>query len=367
MLTALHRFCAYVKQDHRRLMANLDANWLGSFYDWCLNQNTGKNGRRKCGIKSTSSLKTYWKQFRLVYQRAMGCKLDATMTRKVHRVREKAWPFVRSGLTNRAESDSARTGQTLRAAQSSSREVPYVCGGSQSDTSHQHLHDEEEISTWQASHADATVSAAGRIHGESTCGSSRTALQTYPGYVAQRSRRRPGQAFARVLARIHQRLSRDQRCVRAVPTVDTRARAHDADVIDCRVTFPIPEVVYDPTLTFSPHVILGGIMFEDQAFAASELSTPEKLSSLEIEPGYNQLPLPLKPEMADVSIFRQAVRTFAGWTISDREPMTYAILRASLKQLGQITGFSQVTRPYVLRYGAGKAFNENGQSHACSV
>jgi hypothetical protein len=31
-----------------------------------------------------------------------------------------------------------------------------------------------------------------------------------------------------------------------------------------------------------------------------------------------------------------------------------------MKKIGQITGFKQVARPYALRYGAGKAFNENG-------
>lgn len=45
-------------------------------------------------------------------------------------------------------------------------------------------------------------------------------------------------------------------------------------------TFPIPEIVYDPSLVFSPHVILLGIVFDDQALAAPSLTSPENLSRL---------------------------------------------------------------------------------------
>jgi len=81
-------------------------------------------------------------------------------------------------------------------------------------------------------------------------------------------------------------------------------------------TFLIPEIVYDPSLIFSPHVVLGGIIFADEAFAAPNLMTPEKLSTLDIEPGCNQLPLPFKPEKADVPIFCAIIRTLEGWGVS---------------------------------------------------
>jgi hypothetical protein len=41
-------------------------------------------------------------------------------------------------------------------------------------------------------------------------------------------------------------------------------------------TFLIPEIVYDPSLIFSPHVVLGGIIFADEAFAAPNLMTPAR-------------------------------------------------------------------------------------------
>jgi hypothetical protein len=39
-----------------------------AFFEWMLNQRRGKGGRRLAGIKSVSTLGTYWKVFRLVYE-----------------------------------------------------------------------------------------------------------------------------------------------------------------------------------------------------------------------------------------------------------------------------------------------------------
>ncbi len=51
-----------------------------------LSQKKGKKGRKKRGTKKSSSLGTYWKVYRLVYERATGDKLDAVMNRRMHRV-----------------------------------------------------------------------------------------------------------------------------------------------------------------------------------------------------------------------------------------------------------------------------------------
>jgi len=62
------------------------AGLLYSFFDWLLSQKTGKRGRRKRGTKHKSSLGTYWKLYRLVYERATGQKLNGQMNRVMHRV-----------------------------------------------------------------------------------------------------------------------------------------------------------------------------------------------------------------------------------------------------------------------------------------
>ncbi|KAF1967816.1 hypothetical protein BU23DRAFT_583589 [Bimuria novae-zelandiae CBS 107.79] len=114
-------------------------------------------------------------------------------------------------------------------------------------------------------------------------------------------------------------------------------------------TFPLFEVIYDETLIFSPH-----------AFAAYNLTSPEELSRLTIPPGRNELPLRLNRALDDTPVFRKAERTPYGWAISPTEPLPYSTLLPWIRTLGKITRFAQVTRPYSLRYAAGKAFNENG-------
>lgn len=59
---------------------------LYNFFDWLLNQKRGKSGRRIQGIKYKSSLGTYWKVYRLVYERATGDKIEGPLTRSMHKV-----------------------------------------------------------------------------------------------------------------------------------------------------------------------------------------------------------------------------------------------------------------------------------------
>jgi hypothetical protein len=127
-----------------------------------------------------------------------------------------------------------------------------------------------------------------------------------------------------------------------------------------RNTFPLPEIIYDESLIFSPHVFLLGVLFHDQAFAAYNLTSEEELSRLYIEPGRNELPLRLNRELDDIPVLRQPVKDPHGWTISRDRPLQYSTLLPWIRVLGEITGFAQIARPYSLRYNGGKAFNENG-------
>ena len=125
--------------------------------------------------------------------------------------------------------------------------------------------------------------------------------------------------------------------------------------------FPIPEIICDPSLILSPHVFLLGRLLADRAFAVVGLTSPEGLDRLDIRPGYNELRLDFRDELADVHVFRRAIKTLHGWRISDTEPLPYASLYSGLKTLGAITGMRQIVQPYTLRYGAGKAFDANGE------
>ena len=97
---------------------------------------------------------------------------------------------------------------------------------------------------------------------------------------------------------------------------------------------------------------------------APSLTSAERISELDIPPGYEQLPLRLKPEMADIPVLRKSIRTPYGWEISPDQPLAYTTLLKWMKRLGVLTGFPQITRPYCLRYGAGNAFNQSGTYHA---
>ena len=72
--------------DPTECFKSVSAKMLRRFFRWYLNQKFSKNGRRKRGTKKKSSLSTRWKVFRLVYERAMGKKLDAQLNRKMHKV-----------------------------------------------------------------------------------------------------------------------------------------------------------------------------------------------------------------------------------------------------------------------------------------
>jgi hypothetical protein len=52
-----------------------------------------------------------------------------------------------------------------------------------------------------------------------------------------------------------------------------------------------------------------GLVFADNAFLALRLMLAARISELDIPPGYEQLPLHLKPEMADIPVFHKSIRT----------------------------------------------------------
>lgn len=82
----LTKYCAYIDHDPRVCFESVSINVLYTFFDWILNQTQGKDGRKRRGTTKRSSLGTYWKVYRLVYERAMTRKLDAKLNRQMHRV-----------------------------------------------------------------------------------------------------------------------------------------------------------------------------------------------------------------------------------------------------------------------------------------
>ncbi len=91
-------YCDFLKLDPQKCFESVSLKFLYFFFDWMLSQKEGKKGRKKRGTKKSSSLGTYWKVYRLVYERATGDKLNATMNRRMHRVGRPL--LVPGGLAN---------------------------------------------------------------------------------------------------------------------------------------------------------------------------------------------------------------------------------------------------------------------------
>ena len=123
--------------------------------------------------------------------------------------------------------------------------------------------------------------------------------------------------------------------------------------------FPIPEIIFDPTLVLSPYVFLLGMLFKVLAFKSPSIDSAEKLYSLGILDGLNEQVLPLRKELDNDFIFCQAVREAYGVRIAHEVQLISASVRYRMKKGGEITGFSQVTKPYCLRDGAVKGLNES--------
>jgi hypothetical protein len=75
-----------------------------------------------------------------------------------------------------------------------------------------------------------------------------------------------------------------------------------------RLTFPLPGIIYDPTLVLSPHVFLLGMLFKAQAFKDPVINSPEKLYSLNVLDRLGEQRLPLKEELNEEFVFCRAVR-----------------------------------------------------------
>ncbi|KAL4861379.1 hypothetical protein BDV12DRAFT_208062 [Aspergillus spectabilis] len=98
--------------------------------------------------------------------------------------------------------------------------------------------------------------------------------------------------------------------------------------------FKIPEIIFDPTLVLSPYICLLSMLFHIQGFKRISstglvLDCPEKLYSLKILNGKGQ------------------------------KSLTDSTVRSRMRRGGEITGFDQITRPYLLRYAGAKEFNKS--------
>ena len=103
------------------------------------------------------------------------------------------------------------------------------------------------------------------------------------------------------------------------------------------------------------------LLFADQAFAASSLTSPDQFFRLRITPGQRQLPLPLKEEMAERPLFRRCKHTLKSLQMSEEEALADTTLRPQMTKLGIITGMELPTGPYTFRRGNGQALDNSSK------
>ncbi|KAH8787515.1 C2H2 finger domain protein [Hyaloscypha sp. PMI_1271] len=313
------RYCKYVRKDPARIMQALSYRTLKAFFEWMLNQRQGKGGRRLAGIKSASTLGTYWKVFRLVYERATREKIEGKLNRQMHRVLRK--------LAKKYHLSTKKREKTAM----------YV----------------EDLAEYLQTNLTTTKKRF-------THGRQRIQLALFC-QLAGFSGNRPSALLKLRYRDIVVTLLRDpnsgpHRILIEFTCEFTKQFLGTKDAIK----FVLPEIIFDPSLILSPHVFLLGLIFADRAFAAPNLRFATQLSGLDIRPGCQQLELLFKPSMLDVPIFRKSVKTGYGYEISPYEPLTYPTLLSLMKVIGLILGLLDPTRPYCLRYNAANEFNKSG-------
>ncbi|KAJ5330489.1 hypothetical protein N7476_000272 [Penicillium atrosanguineum] len=125
--------------------------------------------------------------------------------------------------------------------------------------------------------------------------------------------------------------------------------------------FPLPEIIDDPSLVFSPHTFIFGILFWLEALQVPELSSMETLRGLSIEGGRQQMPLPIRPEVGEYYIFcRTDIVDGKPEMLWDR-PMPAGTMSGRLKSAGEIHGWLHSMFSHRFRYGGGKMLNESDE------
>ncbi|KAJ5507903.1 hypothetical protein N7527_010046 [Penicillium freii] len=321
--TRWNQFCACIRKDPQQEFLKLSVGILYTFLDWALNQRRGKNGRRLPGIKRKSSLETFWKVFRLVFERATSGKIENRMNRQMRRVIRKL-----------------------------SRNHKLSCKGREKST--MYVEDLTMV-------VETAISTTKKKFGHGRHRIELCVFLQLAGLTANRP-----QAILNLMYRhIRVSLLRDpqggpHRIVIEFTFEFTKGFLGTKD----ENTYILPEIIFDPSLVLSPHVSLLGLLFGDRAFKRVEgqevLFSADQLPRLNIPEDCNELPLLLDPALDDVPVFRQTERSLQGMSISPDKPLPYSTLLPWVKTIGVITGFRQVARPYSLRYGAAKALDNSG-------
>ncbi|KAJ6126308.1 hypothetical protein N7523_001920 [Penicillium sp. IBT 18751x] len=125
--------------------------------------------------------------------------------------------------------------------------------------------------------------------------------------------------------------------------------------------FPLPEIIDDPSLIFSPHTFIFGVLFWLEAFQVTELCSMEKLRALLIEGGRQQMPLPIRPEVEEYYIFCRTKIVDGQPEMLWDCPMPAGTMSGRLKSTGEIHGWLHSMFSHRCKYAGGKMLNESDE------
>ncbi|KAB8212991.1 hypothetical protein BDV33DRAFT_210635, partial [Aspergillus novoparasiticus] len=270
----------------------------------------GKKGRKSPGIKYKSSLETFWKWWHLVYKAEIGQGLSKDTTVKILDV-----------LAIIAEEKKLRLGRRPKATM--------------------YIEDVAEFARVLLSTTEMTFE----------CGWLRVQVLLYC-QLAAITGSRPGALLNLRYRDLLLTLIRDPEGGRPRLFVYLTPEFTKTFLGEKEPnTFPIPEIIFDPSLVLSPHVFLLGMLFRIKAFKSFStngpvLDCPENLYAVGVLGGLGQQELKLKDEILNQFVFCQAVCEADGFRIALEEQLTDGFLRYRMRRGGEITGFEQVTKPY---------------------
>ncbi|OJD25505.1 hypothetical protein ACJ73_03128 [Blastomyces percursus] len=312
------QYCGYMRRDVLDAYRTLSIQSLKGFLSWACDQRRGKGGRRRPGIQVVSSLETFWKQFSQIYKQDTGDSIDPL-------IMAQAQDVIELIADEKKLSREKRPGEPM-----------YV----------------DDLAEYLR-----VLLVTNEM--EFLIGWLRVELILFC-QVAGVTGNRPDALTQLRYRDLELTLVRDPHS--SAPRLCVGLTAHFTKTFlgmkDAN-TFWLPEIIYDPTLVLSPHVFLLGMLFHIRAFKSPGIRRPEDLYSLGVLNGLNQQELPLRDDLADLFVFCSAVREGGGVRIAHETRLTTASVRARMKKGGEITGFQQVTKPYVLRDAAAKGFNES--------
>ncbi|BDD63414.1 hypothetical protein MAP00_008306 [Monascus purpureus] len=327
------RWERYCRKRNKRYRALPDSLWanpasalrearkkeLTLFLHWCLRLRRGKNGRKLKGIKKFKSLDTDWKSFLRHYEKVTGEPMDNALGRR-----------MRKSIRRIAREHDLDTDEKEKTLMFIEDVVPLQ------ETTLRTMEKRFDLGLQRMQQCLYPLMACFTVN---RINAMRRLQYQHLQCSIQRD---PHGGPPRILLEIKYKFAKKYMGV-------TQAN-----------TFPLPEIIYGPSLMLSPHTFLLGILFHDDAFRAPGIKSMEDLRRLWVEDGRQQMEVPLKRDKAKHYVFCKVKCVRGKIQIHRDQPISQSTLSRQLKVFGEIAGFKWSLFTHRFRYGGGTILNESG-------